>query len=49
MKPNQPDKPWYKKPIFWTAVAAAIGAVFDLSIGEQSLLVELALVITGGL
>ena len=49
MKPNQPVKPWYKKPIFWTAVAALLGAVFDLSIGEQSLLVELALVVAGAL
>lgn len=49
MKPNHPVKPWYKRKLFLTAVAAAVGAVFDLSIGEQSLLVELALVVAGGL
>ena len=43
----KPVKPWYKKPIFWTAVAAALGAVFDLSIGEQSLIVEVALALIG--
>ena len=47
MKPNQPVKPWYKRKLFWTAVVAALGAVFDLSIGEQSLIVEVALAIIG--
>ena len=49
MKPSSTPKPWYKRKLFLTAVAAALGAMFDLSIGEQSLLVELALVVAGGL
>ena len=47
MKPSSTPKPWYKRKLFWTAVAAALGAVFDLSIGEQSLIVEVALAIIG--
>jgi hypothetical protein len=47
MKHSSTPKVWYKRKLFWTAAAAALGAVFDLSIGEQSLIVEVALAIVG--
>lgn len=41
------QKKWYKRKRLWAGVAAAAGAIFDLTVPQQSLIAEILVTIGG--